>query len=109
MHLFNRRLGAYQQLKDAVEPVRASGAVSNSDGDRFARAMSDIQFLFDKEVEQFVGDVYDALLRKHALDALLEKAFRRIPLATKLSQKGLFRKARNSLVKSPMPFIGICR
>jgi len=72
--LFERRLGAYEQLKIAVAPLRASGAVSNSDIDRFAQAMSDMRFLFDKDLERFVSGIYDALLKKHALDALLEKA-----------------------------------
>jgi hypothetical protein len=36
--------------------------------------MSDMRFLFDEDLEQFVGGIYDALLKKHELDALLEKA-----------------------------------
>jgi hypothetical protein len=73
LHLFERRLGAYQQLKNAVAPVRASGAVSNVDADRFAQAMLDMRFLFNEDLEQFVDDIYGAMLKKHALDALLEK------------------------------------
>lgn len=73
LHLFERRLGAYQGLKNAVAPVRASGAVSHVDADRFAQAMSDMRFLFNEDLEQFVDDIYDALLKKHALDALLKK------------------------------------
>jgi hypothetical protein len=74
LDLFKRRLAAYEQLKIAVAPVRAKGAVSHSDTDRFARAMSDMQFLFDKDLEAFVGGIYGALLKKHVLDSLLEKA-----------------------------------
>ena len=36
--------------------------------------MSDMRFLFDEDLERFVGGIYDALLKKHELDALLEKA-----------------------------------
>ena len=74
LDLFKRRLSAYEQLKSAVRRVGASGAVSNVDIDRFAQAMSDMRFLFDKDLERFVSGIYDALLKKHALDALLKKA-----------------------------------
>jgi hypothetical protein len=74
MDLFKRRLAAYEELKIAVAPVRAKGAVSKMDTDRFAQAMSDLQFLFDKDLESFVGGIYGALLTKHALDAL-QRAF----------------------------------
>jgi hypothetical protein len=74
LDLFERRLAAYERLKIAVAPVNASGRVSNIDTDRFAQAMSDMRFLFDKDLEKFVSDIHDAMLKKHALDALLEKA-----------------------------------
>ena len=74
LDLFKRRLAAYEQLKSAVRHVGASGAVSDVDTDRFAQAMSDMRFLFDEDLERFVSGIYDALLKKHALDALLEKA-----------------------------------
>jgi hypothetical protein len=73
LDLFKRRLAAYERLKIAVAPVNASGRVSNMDTDRFAQAISDMRFLFDKDVENFVSDIYDAMLKKHALDALLER------------------------------------
>ena len=72
--LFKRRLAVYEQLKSAVRLVGASGAVSNVDIDRFAQAMSDMRFLFDEDFERLVSGIYNALLKKHALDALLEKA-----------------------------------
>jgi hypothetical protein len=65
---------AYERLKSAVRRVSASGAVSDVDTDRFAQAMSDMRFLFDQDLERFVSGIYDALLKKRALDALLEKA-----------------------------------
>jgi hypothetical protein len=74
LDLFKRRLAAYEQLKSAVRRVGATGAVSNVDTDRFAHAMSGMRFLFDEDLERFVRGIYDALLKKHALDALLEKA-----------------------------------
>ena len=74
LDLFKRRLAAYEQLKSVVRCVGASGAVSNVDTDRFAQAMSDMRFLFDEDLERFVCGIYDALLKKHELDALLEKA-----------------------------------
>ena len=70
LDLFERRLAAYERLKIAVAPVNASGRVSNIDTDRFAQAMSDMRFLFDKDLEKFVSDIHDAMLKKHALDAL---------------------------------------
>ena len=48
LELFDRRLAAYQRLKDAVTPIAASGKVTHEDTDRFARAMYDMRFLFDK-------------------------------------------------------------
>jgi len=95
LDLFKRRLAAYEQLKIAVAPVRASGAVSNIDTDRFAQAMSDMRFLFDKDLERFVSGIYDALLKKHALDALLEKAAgkEKAPADKALTEKAL-RKSR---------------
>jgi hypothetical protein len=36
--------------------------------------MSDMRFLFDKEFASFVGGLYGALVKKHALDMLLERA-----------------------------------
>ena len=74
MDLFKRRLAAYDQLKSAVGRVSAGGAASPVDTERFAQAMSDMRFLFDEDVERFVGGLYDAALKKHTLDALLEKA-----------------------------------
>ena len=49
---------------------------------RLAQAMSDMRFLFDEDLERFVGSINDALLKKHALDALLEKAGGRDDAAT---------------------------
>ena len=66
LDLFEKRLAAYEELKGAVAPVRETSAVSATDADR--------RFLFDKDLELFVGGIYGALLKKHALDALLEKA-----------------------------------
>ena len=74
LDLFKRRLAAYEQLKSVVRCVGASGGVSDVDTDRFAQAMSDMRFLFDEDLERFVRGIYDALLKKHDLDALLEKA-----------------------------------
>ena len=73
MDLFKRRLAAYDELKSAVGGVSAGPAAAPVDTERFAQAMSDMRFLFDEEVERFVGGLYEAALKKHALDALLEK------------------------------------
>ena len=82
LNLFKRRLAVYEQLKSAIGRARAGDAVSQVDTDRFAQAMSDMRFLFDEDLERFVGSIYDALLKKHALDALLEKAAGRDDAAT---------------------------
>lgn len=71
---FDRRLAAYQRLKDAVEPIAASGKVRNEDADRFKQAMYDMRFLFDEEMERYVGQIYRAMLDKHTLDNHLEGA-----------------------------------
>jgi hypothetical protein len=73
LDLFKKRLAAYEQLKSAVGDIRANGAVSSLDANRFAQAMADMRFLFDKDMEGFVSGIYDDLLKKHALDALIEK------------------------------------
>jgi hypothetical protein len=74
--LHKRRLAIYGELKRSVARLRAGGSVSRRDAARFARAMSDMQFLFDKDFESFVVDLHAALVKKHVLDALLEKAAR---------------------------------
>ena len=91
LDLFEKRLAAYEELKGAVAPVRETSAVSATDADRFARAMADMRFLFDKDLELFVGGIYGALLKKHALDALLEKAAARAqsPADKALTEKAL--------------------
>ena len=71
MDLFKRRLAAYDELKSAVGGVSADPAAAPVDTERFAQAMSDMRFLFDEDVERFVGGLYEAALKKHALDALL--------------------------------------
>src|SRR6476660_627500 len=93
LDLFKRRLAAYEQLKIAVASVHARSAVSQIDTYRFARAMSDMRFLFDKDLESFVGDIYGALLKKHALDSLLEKAAAQEQSSTDkaLTQKALIK------------------
>lgn len=78
LDLFKRRLAAYERLKTAVAPLRAERAVSRNDADSFARAMADMRFLFDKELELFVGGIYGTLLKKQELDALLTKAAARV-------------------------------
>jgi uncharacterized protein YhaN len=74
LELFDRRLEAYQRLKDAVAPIAASGKVTNEDTERFARAMYDMRFLFDKETETCVDEIYRAMLAKQAIDAQVERA-----------------------------------
>jgi hypothetical protein len=93
LDLFKRRLAAYEQLKIAVASVHARSAVSQIDTYRFARAMSDMRFLFDKDLESFVGDIYGALLKKHALDSLLKKAAAQEQSSTDkaLTQKALIK------------------
>ncbi|HSF25658.1 MAG TPA: hypothetical protein VLE20_15640 [Blastocatellia bacterium] len=95
LELFRRRLAVHQQLRSAVRRLNASGAVSNVDIDRFAQAMAHIRLLFDEDLERFVSGIYDALLKKHALDALLEKAagHARAPTDQALIDKAL-RKSR---------------
>ena len=65
LDLFDPRLAAYQRLKDAVAPIAASGKVTLADAERFARAMYDMRFLFDKETEACVDQIYRAMLDKH--------------------------------------------
>jgi hypothetical protein len=74
--LYQKRLATYEELKRSVAPLRAKGSLSPRDTDRFRRAMSDMRFLFDKDFESFVSDLYSALVKKNDLDALLEKAAR---------------------------------
>jgi uncharacterized protein YhaN len=74
LDLFDRRLAAYQRLKDATTPINASGKVTNEDADRFAQAMHDMRFLFDKETDTCVDEIYRTMLAKHAIDAQVERA-----------------------------------
>jgi hypothetical protein len=48
--------------------------VTPEDAMQFQRAMYDMRYLFDKEIEDRVRDVYIAMTRKAALDAQLEMA-----------------------------------
>jgi hypothetical protein len=63
LDLYKKRLSAYEELKRAVGPLRAAGQVSQDDADRFARTMSDMRFLFDKEFDSFVGALHGALVK----------------------------------------------
>jgi hypothetical protein len=85
LDLFDRRLAAYQRLKDAIAPVTGSGKVSNLDTDHFAHAMYDMRFLFDKDMETFVSEIYHAMLDKHALDPQIERAANKKKLLEKSS------------------------
>jgi hypothetical protein len=73
LDLFDRRLAAYQRLKDAVAPIAASGKVTTEDTHQFAQAIRDMQFLFDKEVDTCLKQIYYAMLSKFALNAQLEQ------------------------------------
>src|SRR6476660_7859446 len=64
LDLFDRRLAAYQRLKDAVAPIASSGRVTQQDANHFAQAMRDMKFLFDKETETQVEQIYNAMLSK---------------------------------------------
>ena len=65
--------------------VSASGAVSHVDTDRFAQAMSDMRFLFDEDLERFVGGIYDARLRSMPWTRCSRRPLvTRRPLPTKL-------------------------
>ncbi len=72
LDLFDRRMAAYQRLREAVAPINASGKVKNVDSDNFARAMNEMRFLFDKDMEDFVDGIYQAVLDKWALDEEME-------------------------------------
>jgi len=74
LDLFKKRLAAYEALKRAVDRVNANGAVANGDAERFAQAMADMQFLFDKELEELALSIHDSLVKKRALDALIRQA-----------------------------------
>ena len=74
LDLFDRRLEAYRGLRNAVAPVNGSGKVRNEDFDAFAQAMYDMHFLFSKAMEREVEEIYQAMLKKHALDAQLDHA-----------------------------------
>ena len=67
------QLAAYDELKSAVGGVSAGPAAAPVDTERFAQAMSDMRFLFDEDVERFVGGLDDAALKKPASAPLLEK------------------------------------
>lgn len=96
--LFDRRLSAYQRFKDAVAPVAGSGKVSNSDVDAFAAAIRDMRFLFDKEMEGFVDEIYNAMLNKHVLDHELERAVGHENIRELLERDGrLFRQITNGI------------
>jgi hypothetical protein len=92
LDLFDRRLAAYQRLKDAVAPIAASGKVTTEDTDRFARAMHDMRFLFDKETETCVDQIYRAMLDKHTIDAQLERTRARNKEKALLKSSELFKR-----------------
>jgi hypothetical protein len=77
LELFNKRLAVYEALKAVAGRVNHSSALSDGDLERFARVVADMHFLFDKDLEQFARCIYDSLLKKRALDALLEQAARK--------------------------------
>ena len=74
LELFDRRLAAYRRLNDAIAPIVRSAKVTPEDATQFQRAMYDMRYLFDKETEDRVRDVYIMMTHKAALDAQLETA-----------------------------------
>jgi ABC-type nickel/cobalt efflux system permease component RcnA len=92
LDLFDRRLAAHQRLKDAVAPIAASGKVTLGDTDRFARAMSDMRFLFDKETEACVDQIYRAMLDKLTIDTQLERTRARNKEKALLKSSELFKR-----------------
>lgn len=92
LDLFDRRLAAYQRLKDAVAPIAASGKVTLADTDRFARAMYDMRFLFDKETEACVDQIYRAMLDKLTIDTQLERTRARNKEKALLKSSELFKR-----------------
>jgi hypothetical protein len=92
LDLFDGRLAAYQRLKDAVAPIAASGKVTLADTDRFARAMYDMRFLFDKETEACVDQIYRAMLDKLTIDTQLERTRARNKEKALLKSSELFKR-----------------
>ena len=86
------RPSAYQRLKDAVAPIAASGKVTLADTDRFARAMYDMRFLFDKETEACVDQIYRAMLDKLTIDTQLERTRARNKEKALLKSSELFKR-----------------
>jgi len=72
--------------------------------------MSDMRFLFDKEFDSFVGALHGALVKKHALDALLEKAanYAHSPEDQALTEMAK-RRSRELASQIPKPSTGKCR
>ncbi len=95
LDLFDRRMTAYQWLRQAVAPINASAKVKNEDSDNFVTAKRDMRFLFDKEMEDFVDGIYQAVLDKNALDEEMKDTGTRKQAIKKSSQ--LFTKITNGI------------
>ena len=68
------RRNAYERLREAVAPVKASGRVRLEDCDAFLLAMHNMRYLFDKKIEEEAEEIHNAMVRKNALDSQLDYA-----------------------------------
>jgi len=72
LEIFDARREAYRRLRDAVAPVTASGKVKDEDVNAFIRAMDNMHHLFNRAIEQEAREIYEAMLKKQALDLQLD-------------------------------------
>ena len=52
----------------AVADVLASGSTSNQSTIAYMRATKDVEFLFGPEVKEYFDEIYDMMIRHHALE-----------------------------------------
>jgi hypothetical protein len=63
LDLFERRMGIYEDLRTAIAKVNASGNTTEDVVFEFLKAKERVRFLFGKEIQDYVENLYKSLVR----------------------------------------------
>ncbi|MBI3596381.1 MAG: hypothetical protein HY203_04425 [Nitrospirae bacterium] len=71
--LFDRRFALYEKMTSFIAEILTQGKVPANAETRLLRETKTAIFLFDKEIQDFVQELYRKAADLHALEAMLEK------------------------------------
>lgn len=71
LDLFDRRYVAFEAIGEFIGSILTSGKVQQGKEFQFLVDTKAVSFLFDKEISEFVSEIYRKAVHLHALDAEL--------------------------------------